>query len=246
MNNIEQLVSWMKESQLTTVFTGAGMSTESGLPDFRSNNGLWKSGDPSKLASTEALNDNFKEFIAFYHERILQLKQYTPNEGHRILAKWQGDELIHAIITQNVDGFHQLAGATNVLELHGTLAKMRCLGCRKIYDSMDYIAGQEICVKCQGNVRPCVVLFGEALPQMVLELAFAEAARSQLFIVLGSSLEVSPANMLPLHAKNAGARLCIINRDETRMDVEADLVIRENIGAVLEEVNRQFTTKKTR
>lgn len=243
MTEIQMLVDWIEKSEMTTVFTGAGMSTESGLPDFRSNQGLWKDKDPWTLASAQALNDNFKEFIKFYRERILQLDQYRPNKGHEILANWQREGLIGTIITQNVDGFHQMAGATDVIELHGTLATMRCLNCRKQYDSKAIGPTGETCGSCTGKLRPNVVLFGEALPKMALDKAFFEAMRSQLFIVLGSSLEVSPANMLPLHAKEAGARLCIINRDSTALDREADLLIKDSIGHVLTEVHKQLMKK---
>ncbi|OEF96187.1 SIR2 family NAD-dependent protein deacylase [Desulfuribacillus alkaliarsenatis] len=243
MNNIDLLVDWISEARITTIFTGAGMSTESGLPDFRSQNGLWKDKDPLSLASTDAINKNFKEFIGFYRERILQLNEYKANIGHAILAEWQTKGIINTIITQNVDGFHQQAGAKDVIELHGTLTKMRCLGCRKNYSSKDVLIDQETCASCDGKLRPCVVLFGEQLPKMALDRAFLEAMRSDLFIVLGSSLEVSPANMLPLHAKESGAKFCIINRDETRMDKEADLIIRGNIGEVLTNLNSQL--KKT-
>ncbi len=232
---IRTLAKWLQTSEMTTIFTGAGMSTESGLPDYRSSGGIWSKHDPSQVATPEALNEDFKQFISFYRERIIQMKQYKPNRGHQILAEWQRKGLIHGIITQNVDGFHQMAGSEYVIELHGTLNKARCLGCRKEYAGSDSVINEH-CHACQGKLRPCVVLYGEALPQGAFERAFMEARRSQLFVVMGSSLEVSPANMLPLRAKESGARLCIINRDSTNMDQEADLLIRGNIGDVLTEV----------
>lgn len=119
------LQNWLKESKYTVVFTGAGMSTESGLPDFRSsNNGLWRKKNPSKIASTEALNENVQEFIEFYKERVLGVKQYGPHKGHFILAKWEKAGIIQSIITQNVDGFHTEAGSKQVAELHGTVTKV--------------------------------------------------------------------------------------------------------------------------
>src|SRR4051812_37711258 len=114
------IAKWMKESKNTVVFTGAGMSTESGLPDFRSTNqGLWKMKDPSRIASVRALNDNVEEFFEFYRNRVAGVKEYTPNRGHLLLAKWERDGLIDGVITQNVDGFHTDAGSRNVMELHG-------------------------------------------------------------------------------------------------------------------------------
>ncbi len=235
MKDIEILADWMLTSEHTVIFTGAGMSTESGLPDYRSSSGLWKEKDALQLASTEALNENFNEFINFYQQRINQLREFKPHGGHQILAQWQNDGLIGAIITQNVDGFHQAAGANNVIELHGSLNKMRCSCCDKEY--CDQPTVHTSCSGCNGKLRPCVVLYGERLPETALEKAYAEAKKSRLFIVMGSSLEVSPANRLPLQAMAAGARLCIINRGTTSMDDEADLIIHANIGEVLEEID---------
>src|SRR5699024_12525979 len=120
----------MKDAAYTVVFTGAGMSTESGLPDFRSSKqGLWKKKDPAKLASTEALNNNVDEFIAFYRERVLGVKEYGPHKGHEILAKWEANGKVKSIITQNVDGFHQEAGSKNVAEMQSTLQKVHSETC---------------------------------------------------------------------------------------------------------------------
>src|SRR5699024_3396717 len=131
---------WLDEAKYTVVFTGAGMSTESGLPDFRSaDQGLWQKKDPTKLASTEALNNNVEDFIAFYRERVLGVKEYGPHKGHEILAKWEANGIVKSIITQNVDGFHQQAGSENVAELHGTLQKLHCEECGRAYDSNEYI-----------------------------------------------------------------------------------------------------------
>jgi len=232
---------WLKESKYIVVFTGAGMSTESGLPDFRSSqNGLWKRKDPAQLASTDALNHNVHEFIEFYRERVIGVKEYGPHEGHFILSNWEEKGMVKSIITQNVDGFHQLAGSKKVLELHGTLQRVHCQTCGKSYSSELYIKKETMC-GCGGVLRPSVVLFGEMLPQDVFMLAEQEAEKADLFIVLGSSLQVSPANQFPLIAKESGAMLVIVNHDSTPYDEYADLVIRDQkIGEWLKEMNKQM------
>jgi NAD-dependent deacetylase len=228
---------WLNSSRYTVVFTGAGMSTESGLPDFRSaNQGMWQQKDPSKVASISALNDNAEEFMDFYRKRVLGVKAYCPHKGHQILADWGKRGLVKSIITQNVDGFHQQAGSERVAELHGTLQTVFCNSCGSVYSSEEYASGTYQCASCGGLLRPSVVLFGEMLPEEPFNMAFEEAARADLFIVLGSSLSVTPANQFPLIAKENGARLVIVNQEETPLDRFADEVIHDRkIGEVLAE-----------
>jgi NAD-dependent deacetylase len=238
---IVMLTTWLKESKYTVIFTGAGMSTESGLPDFRSSNqGMWKQKDPSKIASTQALNNNVHEFIAFYRERVLGVKEYKPHKGHYILADWEKRGIIQSIITQNVDGFHHQAGSQKVAELHGTLQKLHCQSCGRVYSSEEYI-NQEYYCECGGILRPSIVLFGEVLPEDAFALAFEEAKKSDLFIVLGSSLSVSPANQFPLIAKENGAKLVIVNMEPTDLDMYADQVINhKKIGDLLVEIDKDI------
>ncbi|QKY68384.1 NAD-dependent protein deacylase [Lentibacillus sp. CBA3610] len=230
--------NWLNESNHTVIYTGAGMSTESGLPDFRSSgSGLWQQEDPSKIASTDALNNNVDAFIDFYRTRVLSVKDYKPHKGHHILADWEKQGLIKSIITQNVDGFHQKAGSHNVAELHGTLTKLHCQSCGKEYNSEEYVNKEFYC-ECGGILRPSIVLFGEMLPQETFQFALSEAEKADLFIVLGSSLSVTPANQFPLIAKENGARLVIVNREPTELDRYADHVIHgREIGKVLAEWN---------
>lgn len=234
------LQNWLKESKYTVVFTGAGMSTESGLPDFRSsNNGLWRKKNPSKIASTEALNENVQEFIEFYKERVLGVKQYGPHKGHFILAKWEKAGIIQSIITQNVDGFHTEAGSKQVAELHGTLQKFHCQSCKKEVDSETFVK-QQFC-QCGGVLRPNIVLFGEMLPQEAFQKALMESEKAELFIVLGSSLSVTPANQFQLIAKQNGAKLVIVNLEPTEFDSFADEVIHNRkIGDLLEELDHKI------
>jgi NAD-dependent deacetylase len=221
------------------VFTGAGMSTESGLPDFRSNGGLWKQNRRfEELASVDALENDYQEHVAFYRWRIEMLAGHEPNDGHRVVADWQRRGLVGTVITQNVDGFHTRAGAEGVLELHGTLARVRCDRCGGERPAAEFLAAAGLVCACGGKRRPGVVLFGEALPVATLRAAQAASARAPLFIVLGSSLAVSPANLLPEAAVAAGAPLVIVNRDPTPLDRMAALVINASIGDTLRAADR--------
>ena len=176
---------------------------------------------------------NVKEFTEFYRERVLGVKEFGPHRGHYILAEWEEKGIIQSIITQNVDGFHQLAGSKRVAELHGTLQKLHCQSCGKEYDSEEYVNREYYC-SCGGILRPSVVLFGEMLPQDAFQMAVEEAEKAELFIVLGSSLTVTPANQFPLLAKQSGAKLVIVNLDPTPLDMYADEVIHgKKIGELL-------------
>lgn len=231
------LVGLLKESKYTVIYTGAGMSTESGLPDFRSaKTGLWEREDPALIASTEAMNRDVEKFFQFYRERVLGVKDCKPHKGYDVLAKWEREGRIEAIITQNVDGFHREAGSENIMELHGTLQKVHCQTCGEVYGN-DMYEGENFYCTCGGKLRPSVVLFGEGLPEGPFVQAADESAKADLFIVLGSSLTVTPANQFPLLAKEQGAKLVIINLEPTHYDGYADLVINDQkIGDVLAEI----------
>lgn len=225
---MEQLKQLLLDANHTVVYTGAGMSTESGLPDFRSKSrGLWEKFNPDELANIQALMHNEAEFTEFYRYRLSELTKYKPHRGHYILGKWEQKGLINGIITQNVDGFHHDAGNEHVMELHGTFRSFHCHACKKDHPHQAYLEGNTHCTNCGGTVRPGIVLFGEMLPQDTFQQAEQETMKADLFIVLGSSLTVSPANMFPLQAKENNAKLVIINRDETSFDQFADLTIRD-------------------
>lgn len=239
---MDKLLQLLKNAKNTVVFTGAGMSTESGLPDFRSKNrGLWEKFNPDELANVQALIHNTEEFTEFYQYRLSELHKYSPHEGHEILAQWEKDNIVRSIITQNVDAFHSDAGSEEVLELHGSFRTFHCHECEQEFDREVYFAGKSTC-ECGGTIRPGIVLFGESLPQATFAKAEIEARESDLFIVLGSSLTVSPANMFPLVAKESGAKLAIINRDPTDFDHHADVVIQDkSIKDALIELNKTLT-----
>src|SRR5699024_6351678 len=224
---INQIANWLKEAEGTVIFTGAGMSTESSLPDFRTKDrGLWKKFNPDELANVNALIHNEKEFTEFYRYRLQELFKYKPHQGHHILADWEKTGLIDGIITQNVDAFHFDAGSENVMELHGSFHAFHCHNCYKSYERESYFDGETKC-ECGGTVRPNIVLFGEQLPQDTFQQAELATRAADLFIVLGSSLTVSPANMFPLVAKDNGAKLVIINREPTDFDSYADATVQD-------------------
>ncbi len=237
---IDQLKAYLKQSNYTVLFTGAGMSTEAGLPDFRSaSTGRWNNLNPAELASTDAMKDNRLQFIDFYRYRVNELHQCHPHDGHYILAQWEKEGKIKSIITQNVDGYHHRAGSKQVQELHGTLRTCHCNDCGKNYPIERFMQDPITC-DCGGVIRPSVVLFGESLPDEAVHQSVMEAKKADLFIALGSSLSVSPANQFPLIARENGAKLVIINMDTTDLDREADLVINQTkIGKVLKELNDQ-------
>ena len=233
-HTIAEIASVWKSAKTVVVFTGAGMSTESGLPDFRSEQGLWKQ-RPESLATLQALEQTPDEFYFFYQWRIQRLTEVYPNAGHLVLALMEKIGLVKHVITQNVDGLHQLAGSDSVAALHGTLKTVSCLKCQSHYDSRQlvplsdsweldykdgwYAHGVECrCPQCGGRLRPDVVLFGEALPQEPWQVAQDWCRKADLFVVIGSSLVVSPANNLPRMVVEAGAKLLIINESATPLD----------------------------
>lgn len=217
------------------IFSGAGLSTESGLKDFRSRDGHWAKFDPAKLASVDALERNYDEFLAFYKARLHVPEGVKPNSGHLRVAEWEASGYVTGVVTQNVDRLHQQAGSKKVAELHGSLEPVRCHACGRIHETKSFLDGEKCA--CGGRLRPGVVLFGEMLPDDQLDLAEEWTSESKTFIVLGSSLLVSPANYFPRKAKMHGASLVIVNRDATPLDSIADLVAHEEIGQYLERVH---------
>lgn len=246
LGKIEQIAVWWIECSYRVVFTGAGISTESGLADYRSPRGLWRGIDPRKVATISALYNNPGDFYDYYRMRLPSMGKAEPNQGHRVLAQLQHEMLLNAIITQNVDSLHQKAGASRVIELHGNLREASCMKCKKIYPIDVLLPGEGLpkCKDCNGLLKPNVILFGESLPHEALRQAEMESKRAQLFVVIGSSLEVSPANHFPLMARDKGAKLVIINREPTVMDQEADLVLNGSAGEILTHLYDSIIDKK--
>jgi NAD-dependent deacetylase len=216
----------------TVIFTGAGMSTDSGLSDFRSKDGIWSKVDPMELATTQAMRGNYDTFHKFYSARFKQMGGAKSNAGHCIIADWEARGLVHCVITQNIDGLHAAAGSKKIYELHGSVGSVRCMDCGAPSTQEAFI-GRTSCASCGGRLRPGVVLFGEALPDDAMNSSWSASESAGVFIVLGSSLNVSPANQFPLIAHNAGALVVICNRDATQMDSIADYRTHEGIGEFL-------------
>ena len=221
----EALVS----SQFAVVMTGAGVSTASGIPDFRGPRGLWRTVDPS-LFEISYFYSNPLDSWRLFHERFGSLRDVRPNPAHIAIARLEEVGLVKAVITQNIDGLHQAAGSRRVVELHGNAGRAVCTQCGRRYPIEEALRAVRegrlpTCPVCGGLLKPDVVYFGEPLPMDALQDAYFLAESSDLFMVVGSSLAVSPANQLPLVARARGARLIIINMGETTLDDVADLKV---------------------
>ena len=243
---IERLTDMVREARRIVVFTGAGISTESGIPDFRSPGGVWTKYDPSEfhidrfLASPESRRRYWQRVTEFYSEIVKAM----PNAAHYAVVQLERMGKLSAVVTQNVDGLHQLAGSApeNVVELHGSHRAVSCLQCghshpRARFQEWVTPEGQAPdCEKCGGLMKPATISFGQMLKPEVLERAGEETQRCDLFLVVGSSLVVYPAAGLPLLAARNGAPLAIINREETPHDGHAAVVIHATAGATLTRV----------
>jgi len=239
MEVLADLAMALRKAKHAVVLTGAGASTESGLPDFRSQEGLWQNIDPMRLASMSALRENPVEFYQFYRHRLSKLWGAQPNPVHGAITAMQRAGLIASLITQNVDGLHQAAGARDVIEVHGSLREAVCLTCERRFSSslldvpVETAADLPKCPQCGGILKPGVVLFEEALPVEAIEAAIDAAYEADLFIVVGSSLQVAPVSQLPAVAVSRGAELAIFNMEPTYLDRHARWLVRERAGAAL-------------
>ncbi|MEK4628508.1 NAD-dependent deacylase [Solibacillus sp. FSL R7-0682] len=233
---IETLVEWMKNSNSTVVLTGAGMSTESGIPDFRSQSGWWQNIDPRSVASVESLQHHYELFREFYQMRIEALTNIEPHIGHQILADWEKRGLVALIATQNVDQLHHKAGSEEVAELHGNIVTIRCTSCVKPH-TIEHFLNNSVCTYCTGKLRPNVVLFGESLPQEAWNRSFNEIQNADLVIVIGTSLEVYPVNQLPRMARG---KLVYINLDVSGSTRQFDLVLEGSAGEVLTKIDQKL------
>jgi NAD-dependent deacetylase len=243
---------WLAEAQSAIVFTGAGVSTESGIPDFRSPGGVWSRRRP--ILFDEYLRDP-EARLEYWRQRLethVEFAGAQPNVAHRAFARWEEAGRIRGVITQNIDGLHQIAGSRNVLELHGTARQVVCLDCAELYDA-DLMLRQfqesqavPLCARCGGLTKHATISFGQALSPDVLRRAMHLARDADLFLAIGSSLVVTPAAELPALAKECGARLVIINRDPTPLDRLADLLIRGSIGEVVGQMDQGALTHQRR
>lgn len=243
MTEVTQLKTLLENTQRAVVFTGAGISTESGIPDFRSPGGIWSKHKPIEFSdfvrSEEARRESWR--LKFNFDRDIQ--QAEPNRGHRAVAHLVANKIVNTVITQNVDGLHQRSGVPDdqIIELHGNATYAHCLDCGQRYDLLLIKANFQrdeslpVCDHCDGLVKSATISFGQAMPQDAMLKAQAASIDCDLFLVIGSSLVVHPAAGFPVIAQRHGARLVIINRDNTDLDELADLVINDEIGPVLGE-----------
>ena len=230
---IETLQKWIQESHKVVFFGGAGVSTESGIPDFRSVDGLYHQEydyPPETILSHSFFMYHTEEFYRFYKKKMLCLEA-KPNMAHRRLAQWEAQGHVQAVITQNIDGLHQAAGSREVLELHGSVLRNYCMKCRKSYDAeyMLHAEGVPTC-SCGGRIKPDVVLYEEGLDMTVMARAIQAIQDADMLIIGGTSLIVYPAAGLIDYYR--GNKLVVINMSVTSQDKNADLVIQEPIGKV--------------
>jgi NAD-dependent deacetylase len=249
---LERISQWIISSKRIVVFAGAGLSTESGIPDFRSPGGVWDRYDPEDFSfqnflSSEASREKYWQMAT---EMYGPMKKAQPNLAHLAIAEMEGLGKLDCVITQNIDGLHFKAGNSEdkVIQLHGTAMYVSCLTCGKRYDR-DEIQERlrkglkaPYCDDCRGPLKPATISFGQSMPEKETQEAYHRSSLSDLFVVIGSSLVVQPAASMPLVAKRNGAKLVIINRDPTSYDDMADLVIHGQAGPImnniLEEVKR--------
>ena len=237
MSNIEALKRWISESSRIVFFGGAGVSTESGIPDFRSTDGLYSQKfdyPPETIISHTFYERRPEYFFRFYREKMLPLG-FEPNITHKTLAKWEQQGKLSAVITQNIDGLHQKAGSQKVYELHGSVLRNYCTRCGKFY-SAEFIRDSQCIPKCTcgGTVKPDVVLYEEGLDQTTIEKSVMAIHRADLLIVAGTSLTVYPAAGLINYYQ--GNRLVLINRDPTPYDHQADLVLHTSLGEIFSQL----------
>ncbi len=250
-SQFEQVADWLAVSEFSVAFTGAGISTESGIPDFRSPGGVWSRTQPVYFQDFVSSGEARLEYWKQKAESHADFSQAAPNVAHQNLADWEAGGRLRGIITQNIDGLHQLAGSNQVLELHGTAREVGCLDCGWRSDAeplvKQFLENQTApeCPECGGWLKHATVSFGQSLPADVLEQAVNWAQASELFFAIGSSLVVEPAASLPRIAKSHGARLVIINRDATPLDSLADLAIRGEIGVAISSIAQEFDSRQS-
>jgi NAD-dependent deacetylase len=242
MKMFELIEDEIKKFQKIVFVTGAGISQESGIPTFRGEDGLWRNHDAMKLATIDAFYDNPKLVWEWYNERRMNIFQAQPNPGHRAIAELEKYADV-VVLTQNIDGLHQKSGSSKVLELHGSIVKIKCSVCDYKEEILTEISNLPPLCKCGNILRPDVVWFGELLPQDVWQDAMNFASKCDLMIIAGTSLVVSPANTLPIYAKQNNATLIEINPENTSMSREMNLVIRNTSAESLPELVSLFKNK---
>ena len=240
MKMFDTVAQKLKGSKKIVFVTGAGISQESGIPTFRGKDGYWRRYDPMKLASIDAFYDDPKLVWEWYEDRRKNILSVKPNEGHFAISQMEEFKDI-VVLTQNIDGLHQRSGSTNVLELHGSIIRIKCTVCDFIDNITENFESLPPKCKCGSMLRPDVVWFGEPLPQNIWQSAIKEASICDVMIIVGTSLVVSPANTLPVYAKQNGAILIEVNPEKTVMSNEMDLSIQATSANALPKILSIFT-----
>jgi NAD-dependent deacetylase len=232
-----EAISILKSAGRVVALTGAGVSTPSGIPDFRSpGSGLWERDDPAVVASLSSFRRDPQPFFDWIRPLVQKAEAARPNPAHECLVALETASRLDWVVTQNIDGLHSRAGSRRVLEIHGSLETATCQRCGARADGLAALARVEPPVprcECGGVLKPDIVFFEEALPRGVFETARRAAVACDLMIVAGSSLEVMPVGYLPIIAVETGARLVIVNRDPTALDAEADVLLRGDVVDLL-------------
>ncbi|TWT46373.1 NAD-dependent protein deacetylase [Thalassoglobus neptunius] len=244
LSAIEQVAHWMRSAKSVVAFTGAGISTESGIPDFRSPGGVWSKNRTVYFDDFLRSESERHEYWRQKSQTHVEFARAQPNCAHQILARWESMGMLDGVITQNIDGLHAEAGSRKIWELHGTAREVCCLSCEERWRADSWV--EEFlktdraprCPRCNGFLKHATVSFGQALPMETLESAMDSAMRADLILALGLSLVVYPAAEIPERAKQLGARLVIINRDPTPLDSQADVVIRDSLGTSLTNIDQ--------
>jgi len=238
--SIEQAVALIREANRIVAFSGAGISTEAGIPDFRSKGGLWEDRDLMELMSADGFRRDPAAFYRASLQSLPNIHRAEPTAAHRLVAQLEAQGKLSAVVTQNIDGLHQAAGSQTVYEVHGSFRTGRCVDCRASYEMGEMAAFYDriergeielpLCSECQAPVKPGVVLFGDLLPFDVWDRAVEATRKCDLMLALGSSLIVYPAAELPKLAVMNGAKLIIVNREATDYDAMANVVVRSELG----------------
>lgn len=239
-SNIQFAADLFRQSKHAVILTGAGISTPSGIPDFRSTGtGLWSKDEPLDAASLSTFRTRPERFFSWFRPLASQIFNAQPNAAHFALAKLEAAGKVKSILTQNIDMLHQKAGSKSVIEMHGTMQTLTCSQCYHQVQAKDYIASfvdtgnLPLCPKCNQLLKPDVILFGEQLPQAAVSKAQRDARQCDLMLVAGSSLEVLPVAGLPMQALDRGAHLIIINNTPTYLNVRADVAILEDVAMII-------------
>jgi len=243
---IEDAAVLIRRAERAVVLTGAGLSTPSGIPDFRSEGtGLWSQDEPMEVASLTTFRTAPERFFKWFQPLAGQIFNAQPNPAHLALAEFERSGHVQTVVTQNIDALHQKAGSKNVVELHGTLRTLTCTNCFKQFEAhpflQPYVETGKIpqCLNCNGILKPDVILFGEQLPQSAWYAAQRAARQCDLMVVAGSSLEVLPVAGLPMQALDRGAHLIIINNSPTYLNIRADVVILDDVATTLPEIAKR-------